>query len=213
MNTEVVMKRELFGMEVRQKSKSEFISATDLIKIGNKYRKESGLREVTLTEYFNHEKTKEFITEMEKEFGVIKRSSMGRYGNTWVHPILFMDIALWMHPGLKLKVYQWLKDNLLKYRNSSGDSFKIMAGSIYNNPNYAKYDFCNIISVVAKRVACECGVEPDDDRWQTADEQQLMLRDRMHQYIAIAADLTTNLETAIEVGIGKAKEEKRRKNE
>ena len=32
------MKRELFGQEISQKSKSEFFSATDLLRAGNKYR-------------------------------------------------------------------------------------------------------------------------------------------------------------------------------
>ena len=42
MVTEVIMKRELFGHEISQKSKSEFFSATDLSKAGNEWRRSNG---------------------------------------------------------------------------------------------------------------------------------------------------------------------------
>ena len=38
MVTEVIMKREIFGKEISQKSKSEFFSATDLVRAGNRWR-------------------------------------------------------------------------------------------------------------------------------------------------------------------------------
>ena len=43
MKTEVVMKREIFGKEIKQKSKSEFFSATDLERAGNAWRATNGL--------------------------------------------------------------------------------------------------------------------------------------------------------------------------
>ena len=43
MKTAVIMQRELFGMPVSQHSKTEYFSATDLVKAGNKYRAINGL--------------------------------------------------------------------------------------------------------------------------------------------------------------------------
>ena len=37
MNTEVIMKREIFGCEIRQKSKNSFFCASDLVNAGNKW--------------------------------------------------------------------------------------------------------------------------------------------------------------------------------
>jgi hypothetical protein len=206
MKTEVLMKRKLLGVEISQRSKSEFLSATDLMSAGNLSRVTEGLKLVDISQYFKQEKTKEFITELEKEYGQVKISARGRGQQTWVHPLVFMDMALWLSPKLKIHVYKWLQDNLLTYRNNSGDSFKKMAGAIYMNPNFNKWNFQQTIRTVSNRVAIECGVTGNEDRWQKANEEQLKLRDKMQEYIAFACDLTTNLEDAIEIGIRKAKE-------
>ena len=42
MITEVVMKRELWGREIRQKSKSEYFCASDLVNAGNTWRLSEG---------------------------------------------------------------------------------------------------------------------------------------------------------------------------
>jgi hypothetical protein len=34
---------------------------------------------------------------------------------------------------LKIEVYSWLFDKLIKYRNNSGDSYKKMAGALFEN--------------------------------------------------------------------------------
>jgi hypothetical protein len=41
----------------------------DILKIGNKYRKESGLREIEISEWFRKESTWEFIIEVERKYG------------------------------------------------------------------------------------------------------------------------------------------------
>ena len=124
METEVIMKRELFGMDISQKSKTEFFSATDLVKAGNKWRINNGLEIFHLDVWLQNKSTKEFIAELEKQFGVIKINSKGKNQHTWVHPFLFIDMALAISPTLKIQVYSWLMDALLKYRNESGDSNK-----------------------------------------------------------------------------------------
>ena len=74
----------------------------------------------------------EFITELEESIdGKAKISGRGRGNHTWVHPYLFIDLALAINPKLKLEVYRWIQDYLLKYRNKSGDSYKRMTGALY----------------------------------------------------------------------------------
>jgi len=132
MKTEVIMKRELFGCEISQQSKTEFFSATELIAAGNIFRNGKGMSKFNLSQFLTTNSTTEFIKALEKKTGAdVVNVSRGRNGNTWVHPLLFIDIALAISPELKIEVYQWLMDNLLKYRNLSGDTYNHMCASLW----------------------------------------------------------------------------------
>lgn len=66
MKTEVEMKRILFGHEISQKSKSELLSATDLVKAGNAWRISNGFPEFNFYQWRQSNNTREFIVELEK---------------------------------------------------------------------------------------------------------------------------------------------------
>ena len=106
MTTNVIMRREFLGGEIKQRSDNGFFSATDLFKFGNNYRVKNNKIIVKMTDWLNTKRTKEFIKSLEESFGVVKISGRGRGSNTWVHPYLFIDIALTLNPELKIKVYQ-----------------------------------------------------------------------------------------------------------
>jgi len=206
MKTEVTMKRQLFGHDISQKSKSEFFSATDLVKAGNKWRILNGLEPFSMSEWLRQKGTKEFISKLEDQFGNVKISGKGRGKHTWVHPYLFIDMALAINPELKIQVYSWLFDKLIEYRNHSGDSYKKMCGALYDNAKN-KSSFVNYIKSVADRIKIECGVKD----WQTATEDQLKLRDKIHDNISLLSDVLCNNENAVNIGIEKAKIELRSK--
>ncbi len=195
------MKRELFGMSISQKSKSEYFSATDLVRAGNKWRLLNGLGFFKMSEWLRNKSTADFIKKLEEKFGIIKISGRGRGKHTWIHPFLFIDMALAISPSLKIEVYDWLFDKLIKYRNNSGDSYKKMAGAIYQNINN-KSEFHALISKIALIIQNECNVKD----WQEATEKQLELRDRIHENIALLVDVLKNVEQAIKIGILKAKQ-------
>jgi len=201
MKTEVVMKRELFGKEIRQKSQSEYFSATDLVNAGNRWRFEKGLPLFNFSMWLKKESTIEFIRELEKQFGNVIIKGRGRNSVTWVHPFLFIDIALAISPTLKIEVYSWLYDHLLKYRNNSGDSYKKMAGALYlkcsNKSEFPKY-----ITRVANIIKAELNIKD----WNCASEKDLEKRDRIHENIALLSDILP-LEDAIRIGIKKGMEE------
>lgn len=200
MNTEVILKRELLGGEISQKSKSEFFSATDLFKIGNKWRVANGLIHKTLQEYNHLKSSKEFESELKAKFKIVRKLKRGRGEHLWVHPLLFLDMALWLNPTLKVEVYEWLFDNLIKYRNDSGDSYKKMCGALFVRAN--KSEYIQNIKKLCKLIQLECGVID----WNKANEVQLKLRDKMHENIALLADVLNNNKEAIRLGILKAKE-------
>ena len=200
MKTEVVISRTTFGEIVSQKSKSGFFSATELERVGNKFRAMNNLPLIRLNTYFSNSANKDFMAELEKKYGKVKTDGRGKGNHIWVHPLLFLDIALWIDPKMKVEVYEWLMDNLLKFRNESGDSYKKMCGALYL---YAKNKsaFNKNIQFVAKRIKLECGVKD----WNEASEKQLKLRDMMHEFISFACDMVKDSNVAIEVGIDRAK--------
>jgi hypothetical protein len=199
MQTEVVMSRELFGSTISQRSKSEFFSATDLVRAGDKIRAQNGISRFDMSAWFQQAGTKEFIAELEKQFGEVKISGRGRGSHTWVHPMLFIDMALAIYPALKVEVYKWLYDELLKYRNDSGDSYKKMCGALFEHSN-RKDLFQRNIQQLGVRIKGICKV----DDWQHATQEQLKLRDKIHNNIYLIATVLRDNNQAIEYGINEA---------
>lgn len=198
MVTEVIMKREIFGKEISQKSKSEFFSATDLVRAGNKWRINQEIEPFNMKAWLQQKGTKDFIAELEREYGKVKISGRGRGNHTWVHPFLFIDMALAISPTLKIEVYKWLYDSLLKYRNNSGDSFKKMSGALYLNASN-KSLFTKDIQDYSREIKKACKV----DNWENVTEYQLELRNRIHENISLLCDLIDN-DRAVKLGIKKA---------
>jgi hypothetical protein len=196
MKTEVIMKRELFGQEISQKSQSEFFSATDLVRAGDKWRLANGLSVFNLTNYIRGLKTAEFIKEVESKYGKSIIMGRGRSAHTWVHPLIFIDIALAINPKLKVEVYEWIFDNLIKYRNDSGDSYKEMCAALFTRMGNPR-DFHKIISEIAIVVKDSCGVKD----WQTATEYQLKQRDLTHNSIKLLCRVLTDINAIVRIAI------------
>lgn len=197
METEVIMKRVLFDTEISQKSKSEYFSATELVRAGNAWRIAKKLEPFHLDRWLQTKHVKEFIRSLEDK--VKKKviiSGRGRGKHTWVHPYIFIDIALAISPTLKVEVYGWLYDYLLKYRNDSGDSYKIMSGALYDNST-CKSTFQKEISIYAEEIKKACDVID----WQKATQEQLELRDRIHNSIATLSDIIKDNNQVVRLGI------------
>lgn len=196
MKTAVLMKRELFGCEVEQNSKTEAFNASGLVRAGNKWRAANGLSEFNLSQWLKTKSTVEFVDALTEKHGDVVSIKRGRNGATWVHPLLFIDIALAISPQLKIEVYEWLMDSLLKHRNDSGDSYKRMAGALYvGSENKAM--FPAYIQKVAGQIRLACNVSD----WQTATEAQLKQRDRIHDAVTLLSDVLRNNDDAVRLAI------------
>lgn len=196
MKTTVYMKRKLFGMEITQNSKTEYFSATDLVKAGDLWRSTNGMSRFNEKAWFKTKGTIEFIKELEAKYGKVKISARGRGSHTWVHPLLFIDMALAISPTLKVEVYEWLFDHLIKFRNESGDNYKEMCGALYVRAT-SKVAFPHYISGVASKIQKTCNV----DNWQDATEDQLAKRKKLHNDIALLADVLNNNDEAVRIAI------------
>lgn len=208
MKTAVIMKRDLMGIEVSQNHKTKMFNANDLHKIGNEHRKILGLPAKQLAQYFTISPTEELIKEIclteVIKLEDVKKANKGKDGGTWVHPILFVDLAMWYSPKLKYQIIKWVMDDLMLARDESGDSYKRMSSTLsrcfpkeFDQPlSYVK---------VAKAIAQACGVGDGNDKWQKATESQLKLRDRIQANIEIIADLCPNAGECINKAIEKAR--------
>jgi hypothetical protein len=199
METSVLMKRQLFNCDVRQNSKTEFFCLNDLEKAGNNFRALNKTAFFSLNSWINSQPTKEFISELKNQFGDVLTSKRGKNGETWAHPLIFIDMALAIEPKLKIDAYKFLYDELLKHRNDSGDSYKKMCGALFENCNN-KSNFHRGISKTAFMIQEACQVKD----WQTASDEQLKLRNKIHENIALLCDILRDNNQAIRIGIIKA---------
>jgi len=187
MITEVIMKRDLLGMQISQKSKSGFLSATDLERAGNLWRLTNGYALWDKSVYLSSKSAKEFLAELESKYGTVISKATSRHTHTWVHPILFIDMALSISPTLKVEVYDWLFDNLIKFRNDSGDSYKEACAALYTRFTNHK-EFPKFITEAATFIKLACDVKD----WQTATTEQLKTRDRIHEGIKLYSRVMQN---------------------
>lgn len=198
MKTAVIMQRELFGMPVSQHSKTEYFSATDLVKAGNKYRAINGLSPFNEKAWMANKGTKEFMEELEQKFGKVKISARGRGQHTWIHPLLFIDMALAISPKLKIETYEWMFDHLIKNRNESGDSYNLLCGALYKRHSN-KTTFHKYIQDVAKNIRLACNVSD----WNKASESQLKARDQIHKEAALLCEVLQDNDVALKIAFAR----------
>lgn len=172
--------RQLFGVEIWQKTKDSYFCITDLVKAGNQYRYSRGKSLFNLTAYLNSKSTKEFIKEIETKYNCIAvRKGNVKKSKSWGHPLIFVDIALAIDPALKIEVYEWIMDELVKYRVKSGSKYNIMCGVIFANLSN-KDKFQSGIKAVANKVKELIGCSD----WDRATQEQLEKRDYLYGLIA-----------------------------
>lgn len=134
MITNQEMLRKMGGFDVIQRTKDGMFNATMLLKQWNE--KVNGGRK--LDNYFNSEKTKLFIsTIMEREnlhtpklVYVKSRASRGAGAGTWMHPMLFVDFAMWINPEFKYDVIKFVYDQMIFYRKEAGDAYKELSRAV-----------------------------------------------------------------------------------
>lgn len=133
MKTNVVMKRPFVGFDVLQRTSDGYFEANDFLNEWSVQNKDKGRRR--LDEFLNSPKTKSFIEtieneeffEMRKNDGlenqvVIKTKAKtlpngGRVkGSVWMHPLLFIDFAMYLNPKFKYKVLKFVYDEMILYR-------------------------------------------------------------------------------------------------
>lgn len=137
------MKRGLYGLSILQRTSDGMFNATELM---NEWKKTTG-QEKRIRDFMDNQQTKEFVQALAEDIAnqqlpnsansstleVIEnksimdkviRSTKGRYGATWMHPLLFVKYAMWYNPKFELEVMKMVADRLLDIRIDVGDSYQ-----------------------------------------------------------------------------------------
>lgn len=144
MKTSVNMVRTMGSFEVIQRTKDGMFNATTLLKQWNQL---SGQGK-KLDNFFENISTKEFIEAIQEEevlhtrnsVYVKSRASRGANAGTWMHPLLFIDFAMWINPRFKYQVIKFVHDQLIQYRHEAGNRYKVLTNAAAQLPgvNYRR---------------------------------------------------------------------------
>ena len=91
-----------------------------------------------IDDFFLNKSTQEYIQVIMQKEGLNSetsvylksRASRGVNAGTWMHPILFIDFAMWLNPSFKYDVLKFVYDEMIKYRNLAGDSYKELGSAV-----------------------------------------------------------------------------------
>lgn len=116
---------------VTQRTRDAFFNATELLK---QWNEKSGMKK-EVTKFFELQSTTELVRViMERESLNTQDSTYlktrGKNGGTWMHPILFVDFAMWINPSFKYDVIKFVYDEMIKFRNLSGDAYPAMCKAV-----------------------------------------------------------------------------------
>ena len=131
MKTNQELIRPMGEFKVVQRTKDGFFNATELLKqwnVSNNSKKE-------LKHYFENQSANELINTIVERENLNSRksaylSSRGKNGGTWMHPILFIDFAMWINPSFKYDVIKFVYDEMIKFRNLAGDAYPSMCRAV-----------------------------------------------------------------------------------
>jgi len=135
MKTNQIMKREFYDTFIEQRTKDGFFNATSLIRFYN--HKNHTSKEIK--SFLGNKATKEFIDVLEADLNRYNSTQLkaytakrGKYGNTWMHPFLWLDFVMWLDAGFKLQAVKFIYDKLISLRIQTGDEYRSMCKALQN---------------------------------------------------------------------------------
>ncbi len=173
MKTNQVMIRPMGQFKVEQRTKDAYFNATSLLRQWNEI---TGSKK-ELKDYLSNKATKELIATIIERENLNRDNSpylsnRGKNGGSWMHPVLFMDYAMWLNASFKYDVIKFVYDQMIAYRNEAGDSYKELASAV---GKLVGKDFMRVaMSKIAKGINyCVFGEHETLIRNQYGDEKKM----------------------------------------
>lgn len=131
MKTNQILERKMGTFKVFQRTQDGMFNATALLR---QWNGNSG-QQKQMIHYTENRSTEEFINALISEENLKERKSVliktrGKSGGTWMHPLLFIDFAMWLNPAFKVKVLKFVYDQLIQYRNEAGTEYIEMCSAV-----------------------------------------------------------------------------------
>lgn len=173
MKTNQTLTRQMGEFDVLQRTSDGMFNATALLRQWNG----SSGQQKQMIHYTENRSTEEFINALISEENLKERKSVliktrGKSGGTWMHPLLFIDFAMWLNPAFKVKVLKFVYDQLIQYRNEAGDTYREMAAEIARISR--KQDIARNITNVARAInIIVYGKHKREIRNKEAEEQSM----------------------------------------
>jgi hypothetical protein len=171
MESNIIMKskdRELFGIVIKQETKTGFLSVSELQKAYEVARWQHGWSERRIDNIMQTNDFKERVYYLLQNQGIIKTSILGfmemvekegiakvlkglgvykttgarQSKVTFANPYIWILLAMELNPMIYAAVVTWLTDTLIFDRIEAGDEFRPMNNAIKKiipNPDYKKY--------------------------------------------------------------------------
>lgn len=101
----------------------------------NKLPPTGTLAQKEIKDYLFNNSTKDYIQtiiikeNLTSEQDVCK-TARGKYGGTWMHPMLFIDFAMWLNPSFKYDVIRFVYDKMILYRTNACDAYKELSSAV-----------------------------------------------------------------------------------
>lgn len=104
--------------------------------------------------------------------------SKGKYGGTWMHPLLFIKFAMWLNPRFEVQVLKFVRDQMLHYRNEACESYKELSRAVATITS--KDNMQEVMARVGKAINFILwNRHEDSERNKHATEPEMM---RLHEY-------------------------------
>ncbi len=171
MKTNIILKspdRDLFGVTIRQSTKEQFLSLSDLQRAYEKARWQYGWTEKRVNDLLTYQDTKlrlyylllergliktslstfiemtekEGVTRVLKGLGVYRTTGKGSDKAVMADPYIWVLVAMELNPMLYAKVIIWITDSLVFDRIDAGSEYLPMNTAIKSaikNPDYTKF--------------------------------------------------------------------------
>lgn len=134
------------GFKVTQRTCDGKFDCTNLLAQWNSVNKNNAKK---IGDYLRLKETREFVKALMKEpefkdgnsrllesgdYKDFPKSivvvTRGKNGGTWMTPLMFLDFAMWLNPTFKVKVLKFIQDEMIKFRNLSGDAYPTMCKAV-----------------------------------------------------------------------------------
>jgi len=160
-----------------------------------------------LKRFFETQQTQNFLYALAKDdkcqVSDLIKAKRGRYGGTWAHPLVFVKLCCWLSPEFEVAALKIVYDNLLEYRDDSGEAYKNLCTAMMQKgliPTKSKKEIKRHYTLLGQSLALAILGKAEKADWNEATEEQLKERVKVETFLtqAVEAGLLPSIKSVVE---------------